>query len=117
MTAYIITAILSAAVGAAVAWSLAFDMGWDAAYLQHEGKLAGARSIGIEEGRAAVLAEVHFARSEAATRAAQTRAERRAADRERAILFGDATSDDVPTGVLHVSDSEQVSASVDAEAA
>ena len=79
---YILTALIAGAVGFAIAWSLAFDMGWDASRFAHSGDCARDQDTafdrGVEHGRTEALNEVHFARSEAATRAAQTRAERKA---------------------------------------
>jgi hypothetical protein len=85
MTPYILTALIAGAIGFAVAWSLAFDIGWDTGR-------AIAHAKGVAEGRAKALGEVHFARSEAATRAAQTRAENRKLGEALRAMF----AEDVP---------------------
>jgi hypothetical protein len=81
MIPYIITGVICLAIGFAVAWSLAFDIGWDTGRVNALEEDRSARAIahakGVAEGRAKALGEVYFARSEAATRAAQTRAENR----------------------------------------
>jgi hypothetical protein len=77
MMSLILTALIAAAIGAGVAWSLAFDVGWDASRFAHADDCARDQRAAFDRGRNSALTDVHFARSVAATKAAQTRAENR----------------------------------------